>query len=322
VADITIRMVSYNWDYLQPLACGDVQPEGINLIMERGRSLGRFANEPAIDATETSLSHYLIGLSQGERDLVGIPIFMMRSFRHRCFLVRRDSELRDFSGLVGKRIGTDGWANTGNTWSRAAMRERGVDIASIDWVVGPPETAEPAMARRGNVVYPPYVSDVDEGKTLVGMLLAGELDALMIPFPPQGFFTADSPFRHLFRDVRSVERAYFERVGYCPAIHVAALRRTVFEKDPTIAPRLLAAFEESKRVWREDRRRLSDTTPWLLMELEETAKVLGEDWQPYGIEPNRRMLTAFCDEQSAQGLVSQPLDPDTAFADYAAVAAS
>jgi 4,5-dihydroxyphthalate decarboxylase len=318
VAKRTIRMVSYNWDYLQPLACGDVQPEGIDLIMERGESLGRIASEPEIDATETSLSHYLIRLSRGERDLVGVPIFMMRSFRHRCFLVRRDSPLHDFADLVGKRIGTDGWANTGNTWSRAAMRERGIDIASIAWVVGPPEETTPAMPNP-NVTYPPYVTAAPEGKTLVGMLRAGELDALMIPFMPRGFFTQESPIIHLFRDFRAVEKEYFQRVGYCPAIHVAALRRSVFESDPTIATRLFAAFEESKRRWREDRRRLADTTPWVLMELEETALLLGEDWQPYGVEPNRKMLATFCEEQLVQGLVTQPLDPDAAFADYESV---
>jgi 4,5-dihydroxyphthalate decarboxylase len=152
------------------------------------------------------------------------------------------------------------------------------------------------------------------------MLLAGELDALMIPFPPRGFFTRDSPIVHLFRDYRTVEKAYFQRVGYCPGHHVAVLRRSVFERDPTIAPRLLAAFEESKRRWREDRRRLADTTPWVLMELEETAQLLGEDWQPFGVEANRRMLASFCAEQVAQGLVTEPLTPETAFADYEAVA--
>jgi 4,5-dihydroxyphthalate decarboxylase len=145
------------------------------------------------------------------------------------------------------------------------------------------------------------------------------LDALMIPFMPRGFFTQESPIIHLFRDFRAVEKEYFQRVGYCPAIHVAALRRSVFESDPTIATRLFAAFEESKRRWREDRRRLADTTPWVLMELEETALLLGEDWQPYGVEPNRKMLATFCEEQLVQGLVTQPLDPDAAFADYESV---
>ncbi len=318
MANRTIRMVSYNLDYLQPIATGDVQPEGIDLIMERGNSLTRINAEPSIDASEASLSLYLLRLARGERDLVGVPIFMMRAFRHRCFLVRRDSPLQDFSDLVGKRVGTDGWANTGNTWSRAAMRERGIAIGSIEWVVGPPDERSPVMSTARDAAYPPYVSDAPAGKNLVGMLLAGELDALMIPFPPRGFFERDSPIVHLFRDYRTEEQAYFRRVGYCPAHHVAVLRRSVFESDPTIAPRLLAAFEESKRRWREDRRRLADTTPWVLMELEETALLMGEDWQPYGVEPNRKMLADFCAEQLAQGLVSEPLSPETAFADYEA----
>jgi 4,5-dihydroxyphthalate decarboxylase len=311
-------MMSYNWDHLQPLACGDVQPEGIDLRMERV-GLGQFATDPSLDLGEISLSHYLIGLSNGERDKVGLPVFLMRSFRHRCFLVRRDSPLQDFSDLVGKRVGTDGWANTGNTWCRAAMRERGIDIGTIEWLVGRPfELA--AFTRRPNTNYPANVSDAPEDAMLVDMLLQGELDALMIPFPPPGFFSRDSPIVHLFRDYRAVEKAYFERVGYCPGIHVVALRRPVFERDPTIATRLFAAFEESKNRWREDRRKFADTTPWVLMELEETAALLGEDWQPYGVEPNRAMLEAFCNEQLAQGLVTEPLNPDTAFADFQAIA--
>jgi 4,5-dihydroxyphthalate decarboxylase len=315
----TIRMVSYNWDHLQPLACGDVKPEGIALSMERGR-LARLAAEPEVDLAETSLSHYLIGLSRGERELVGLPVFLMRSFRHRCFLVRRDSPLSSFADLVGKRIGTDGWTNTGNTWSRAAMRERGIDIAGITWFVGPPESTSPVARPANAPAYPAYVSNIPEGKNLVDMLLADELDALMIPFPPRGSFGKERPFAHLFRDFRAEEQAYFARVGYCPGIHVAALRRSVFEQDPTIALRLYAAFEASKHRWRADRRMLSDTTPWVLQELEETAALLGEDWQPYGVEPNRQMLATFCDEQLAQGLVSEPLNPDTAFADFQAIA--
>lgn len=319
MANTPVRMVSYNWDHLQPLAAGDVRPEGIDLAMERGR-LARLAAEPDVDLAETSLSHYLIGLSRGERGAVGLPVFLMRSFRHRCFLVRRDSPLRDFPDLVGKRIGTDGWANTGNTWSRAALRERGIDIAGITWLVGPPEAHSPVFRPASAPVYPPYVGDIPAGQNLVDMLLAGDLDALMIPFPPRGSFAKESPIVHLFRDFRAAEQAYFARVGYCPGIHVAVMRRSVFERDPTLALRLYAAFEASKRRWREDRRRLADTTPWVLLELEETAALLGEDWQPYGVEPNRPMLADFCAEQLAQGLVTAPLDADTAFADFQAVA--
>jgi 4,5-dihydroxyphthalate decarboxylase len=54
----------------------------------------------------------------------------------------------------------------------------------------------------------------------------------------------------------------------------------------------------------------------LLAELAQTAAVFGEDWQPYGLEPNLKMLTDFCQGQYAQQLVNAPVDPMTAFADY------
>ena len=319
MAYAAIRMVAYNWDHFQPLACGDVTPEGIDLTLDRKTSIGAFPADTTIDMSETSLSLYLIGLARGERDLVGLPVFPMRSFRHRCFLVRRDSPLEDFPDLVGKRIGTDAWPNTGNTWSRAAIRERNIDITRMTWVVGPVEDLNTTQNNRLAVAYPPYVEEAPEGKTLVGMLLAGEVDALLIPWTPRGFFTSESKIVHLFRDFRAAEKAYYRRVGYCPGIHVVALRRTVFERDPSIAPRLVAAFDASKRLWREDRRKFADTTPWILAELEETALTLGEDWQPSGVAANRKMLAAFCNEQVAQGLVAHALEPDTAFADYEAV---
>jgi 4,5-dihydroxyphthalate decarboxylase len=319
MANTAIRMVSYNWDHIQPIACGDVTPEGIDLTLDRKTSIGAFPADTTIDMSETSLSLFLIGLARGERNLVGLPVFPMRQFRHRCFLVRRDSPLQDFSDLVGKRIGTDAWPNSGNTWARAAIRERGIDITRMTWVVGPVDDPNAVQRNRLAVDYPPHVEQAPEGKTVTGMLLDGEVDALLIPWAPREVFTPDGKIVHLFRDFRAAEKAYYQRVGYCPGLHVVAMRRSVFERDPSVAPRLVAAFDESKRRWLEDRRKFADTTPWILAELEDTAQTLGEDWQSSSVEANRKMIAAFCEEQVAQGLVPHALDPDLAFADYEAV---
>ena len=66
----------------------------------------------------------------------------------------------------------------------------------------------------------------------------------------------------------------------------------------------------------ERRRHLVDTTPFLLAELAETAAIFGDDWQPYGLEPNLKMLTDFCQDQYRQQLVASAVDPKAAFADY------
>src|SRR5512143_1039561 len=65
-----------------------------------------------------------------------MTIFAYRAFRQRSFFVRRDSGLYDFQDLEGKCIGTNGWPDSGNTWSRAVMRAHGVNIQKIHWTVG------------------------------------------------------------------------------------------------------------------------------------------------------------------------------------------
>ena len=41
--------------------------------------------------------------------------------------------------------------------------------------------------------------------------------------------------------------------------------------------------------------------------------LLGDDPWPYGIEPNRAVLTAFGNHMHAQGLTSRPLSPEDVF---------
>jgi 4,5-dihydroxyphthalate decarboxylase len=59
---------------------------------------------------------------------------------------------------------------------------------------------------------------------------------------------------------------------------------------------------------------LGDVTPWILAELEETEALMGPKAGAYGAEPNRAMIAAFCAEQFAQGLVSEPIDTESILA--------
>ena len=107
-------------------------------------------------------------------------------------------------------------------------------------------------------------------------------------------------------DYRAAEQAYYQKHGYVPAHHLIKLHREVVERNPWIVKSLMTAFTESKRLWLARRRHLVDTTPWLLAELVETATLFGDDWPPYGLEPNLQMLTDFCQGQYAQKLVGAP----------------
>ncbi|MFN8525881.1 MAG: hypothetical protein U0821_22505 [Chloroflexota bacterium] len=320
MTNLPIKMVTNRWDFLMPLALGEVRPKGIDLTLDTSTGMAALQSDSSFQAGEASIGHYLLRASRGAREWVGLPAFPMRAFRHRCFLVRRDSPLRgltDLKQLEGKRVGIDGWPNSGNTWTRVVMRQDGVDIWKVNWVVAPvqfggllPVHATPPDLPRGVV---PGAT----GKSLVDLTLEGEIDVMVAAFMPSGFFQPDSPLVHLIPDFPAAEAAHYRRFGYIPAHHLLTIRREVAEEHPWALQSLTDAFQASKEAWQIQRRHLADIGPWGLAELERTAATFGDDWNPVGLEPNMKMLRDLCQDQAAQGLVRAAVDPAEAFADYA-----
>ncbi len=319
MAKLPLTMVIKDYDHIQPMASGDVLPVGIDLKLDRDTAgaLDRTLADASIDVGEMSMSRHILRIAGRDRGFVAIPVFPTRAFRQRCFFVRRDSGLKEIRDLEGKKIGTNEWPATGNTWSRAVIREAGVRLDSIRWWVG---SIDGAPSGRPQGVLPPYAQLADPNRPLREMLIAGELDALMCPNPPRGFYESDSPIVRLLPDFRKAEADYFSRTGIYPAHHIVGVRRHVFESNPWVLRSLYEAFEESKKQWMAQRRLLPETTPWLLAEIELATRVMGADWQPYGLgDANLRMVQTLCDEMLAQGLLDRQLDAREAFAEFAEV---
>ncbi len=313
---VKIELVTKDYDFFAPLACGDVVAEGIDLQYERDTAgaLDRTLADASIDAGELSLSRHLARLAAGDRSFVGIPVFPQRVFRHRCFFVRRDSGLTSFEQLAGKRIGCNEWPASGNTWSREILKHHGVRIDSISWLVGSID-GKPSNRPQGKL--PPHVKAVGD-KTMLSMLLAGELDALMCPHPPKGFDDKDSPVVRLIPNYRQMEMDYYRKTGMFPILHVIGVRQKVYEQHPWVLTSLFKALDESKKICLSNRKKLSDTTPWLIAEIEDAATLFGKDWFPYGVEAGRKEIQALCDEQLAQGLVSERVDAAITFTEFEA----
>ncbi|MHC4836271.1 MAG: ABC transporter substrate-binding protein, partial [Planctomycetota bacterium] len=53
--------------------------------------------------------------------------------------------------------------------------------------------------------------------------------------------------------------------------------------------------------------------PWVGQELEETRKLMGENYWPYGIEPNRKALEALFQYSYEQGLAAKKLTIEELF---------
>jgi 4,5-dihydroxyphthalate decarboxylase len=315
---VDVHMVIRNYDQITAILAGDVTVSGVNLHLDRVTPIAEFAGNRSFDVGETSFAGYIRGLVSGNRDIVGLPVFVTRGFRHRCFFVQRDSAITTVSDLANKRIGTNGWPDTGNTWSRAILRREGVDLNSIDWVIGHIDgIVDQIFGHR--VTAPPDLPNVrlaPEDHTLQEMLLTGDLDALMIPWPPQEFHLPDSRVRRLFADYRQAEHDYARAVGYWPAHHLIGVRREFLDQHPDAVRSLYSALDESRTLMEQRRWALADTTPWLLAELEETEAVLGKNWQKYGVEANSTMIAALCSELNEQGITDNLIDPDSLFEDF------
>jgi 4,5-dihydroxyphthalate decarboxylase len=103
---------------------------------------------------------------------------------------------------------------------------------------GPLTTNHPVLDRIGDVAVGDNVQHTPGNAPLV-YLLAGDLDAVMTPFMPPGFYGPGSPFRPLYADTRTAEVEYFGRHGFVPGIHLLALRSDVLRREPEAAQRLL-----------------------------------------------------------------------------------
>lgn len=315
---VSLRMVIRNYDQITPILAGDVAPRDVDLLLDRTTPIVNFVHDESYDAGETSFASYLRGLASGNRSFVALPVFVTRGFRHRCFFVHRDSPIETIADLAGKRIGTNGWPDTGNTWSRAILRASKVDITGIHWTIGHIDGIIDQIFGH-QVSAPPDLDNVElapENRTLQEMLLGGELDALMIPWPPQEFHTPGGQVRRLFQDYRTAEQEYAREVGFWPAHHLIAVRRQFAEQNPKAVRSLYEALDESRKLMEERRWALADTTPWLLNELEETVATLGRGWQAYGVESNSAMVRTLCSELYEQGIVDARIDPDIVFEDF------
>ncbi|PNK63426.1 MULTISPECIES: nitrate ABC transporter substrate-binding protein [Pantoea] len=311
---LTVRLAVRDWDYFTPLALGDLRPEGFELVIDRvGTLVDHLADSPDYEGGEVSFSRYAQGRARGETGLLGLPHFLMRGFRQRCIITTADSPLTTPAQLKGKRIGVTGWQDSGNTWTRAVLREAGIEIDDAYWFAGRLTESHPVVDRLAGFGRPGRIEAAPGERPLLDLLRAGELDALFTPFMPEGFFQPDSGLRQLQVDFQQAERDYFHRVGYVPGIHILALKPALAEAHPWLPQALSEIIDRSGRLWMQKREKYADTTPWLLDDLRRTAQELPASWNQNGFEVNKKMIADFADELYLQGLTKTRLTPEAIF---------
>ena len=154
------------------------------------------------------------------------------------------------------------------------------------------------------------VDPICDDQTLSGMLLSGELTALVSAREPSCFSPDHPEIVRLFPDFRAAEKEWYAKTGLFPIMHVLGIRKELVEREPWIATSVLKAFTQAKDVCLEE---MSDVTalavsmPWIAAELRETQELMGDDIWPYGFQENLGELSVMCRWSKAQGLAAREI---------------
>jgi 4,5-dihydroxyphthalate decarboxylase len=269
----------------------------------------RFTKFREWDASEMSFGKTISMMAEAAPDIMPIPVFPSRVFRHSAIYIGEQSDIKEPKDLEGRRVGIPEWAQTAGIYVRGLLQhEYGVDLARIDWRqagVHQPGRVEKVRLHLPQGVRITPVPD----KSLAQMLASGELDAAISARDPGG--------RRLFPDYQEVEEQYFVKTGIFPIMHVIVLRRDSYQRDRWIAMNLLKAFEESKR---ESMQRLVEIglshvpMAWLAEHARRWRELAGGDFWPYGVEANRKTLEAFAQYSHEQGVTARRLRLEELFA--------
>jgi 4,5-dihydroxyphthalate decarboxylase len=318
---LELELATARYDRIWPLADGTIQPAGIRLRhvpASINELFKRQLSDKPFDVSEMSLSNMITRVSRGTRGLVALPVVTSRAFRQGNILVRSDTDITGPRDLVGRRVGVRDYSVTAALFIRGMLQhEHGVAPTEMQWYWG--GLNEPSNdALRVRFEPPPGLSLtwIGPDRSLADMILAGELDALVLAEPPRIWLDGDPRLRRLFPDYRDAAIRSFQATGIVPIMHVVVVREEIYTANRWVARSLYDAFVEAKDFClRElaDFGALRTTLLFLEWELEEERRLLGDDFWPYGLAANRHTLEAAIQFAVEQGLSDRRFDVEELF---------
>ncbi len=241
--------------------------------------------EAKFDVGELAIVTFLQAKTYGKPYAL-IPATVLGRGQHHTIAYNPERGHLTASGLAGKRVGVRAYTQTTGAWVRGFLADDyGVDTAAIRWVT----FEDPHLAEYKD---PDFVTRAPEGKTLVQMLLDGELDAAVV-----GDNLPDPRLKPLIADADTVARKWAQTHGGVPINHMMVVRDTIAKSRPDIVKEVYRMLHESRRAAPPAEGGPLD--PWR-----------------FGIEANRRSLEIVIDYSFRQQLIPRVLTVDELFADW------
>ncbi|MCH8091989.1 MAG: hypothetical protein IIC57_06555 [Proteobacteria bacterium] len=313
----TLTLATWDYDRVRPVLDGRVEVEGFDIapvVLEPSALFPRTLRQAAFDVSELSFSSYLFQTARGDCQYVAIPVFPSRAFRHGSIYVRADAGIETPGDLEDRLVGIPDYQMTQVVYVRGFLAdEYGVDFHKLRYRRGATNFA--GLKERLPLDLPDSVDiePIPADKSTNDLIMAGELDAIIAPQPPQAFVDGDPKVRQLFPDVVAAERAYYEKTGIFPIMHVLVVRKSLVEEHPALAPALFRAFIEAKKLAMAELDAIAEasankiTLPWFAAELAQTKALMGKDFWSYGVAENAKELSDMCRYSHEQHLSARLL---------------
>ena len=318
MANLSLTLALSHYDRHVPLFDGSVTAQGVDLqVLEVGQSHPlkhgqdrheRMLQNSEFDVCELSLSSYLIAKSRG-MPFTAIPVFPRRLFSLSQIWVNVNAGIETAQDLVGKKVGLSTFQTTLSVLAKGDLQaEYDVPWRAIDWYISKDE-AVPLKPMAGV-----KTQLLKKGQKIGAMLESGEIDALMVPHPPEEALRGGGAIRRLFADPKAEEAKYFRTNGYFPIMHVVAFKDAVLNKNPWLAKSVTEAFDKAKEACME----YYDDPNWSRFVwgrhlFEEERAAFGDDPWPHGIAKNRANLERFVGYSLDQGLMEKRLTVEELF---------
>jgi len=245
--------------------------------------------EARFDLGELAIVTYLQAKAYG-KPYVLIPATVLGRGQHHTIAYNPERGRLSASDLTGKRVGVRAYTQTTGAWVRGFFADDyKIDPAKIHWIT----FEDPHLAEYKD---PDFVARAPEDKTLVRMLIDGELDAAIV-----GDKLPDARLAPLINDADTAARRWAERHGGIPINHMMVVRKEIASSRPDV-------MKEIYRVLRESRRAVPPPAD----------NSIFDPWR-FGVEPNRRSLEIIIDYSFRQKLIPRRFSVDELFDDAGAL---
>lgn len=321
MSKLQLSIATWNYDRVQPLIDGRVTVEGcdINFLpMSVEECFQRAYLHEEFDVAELGFSPFLIAQSRGLATYEAIPVFLSRMFRHSAVYIRTDRGISRPEDLRGRRIGVPEYQMSAALWARGMIQDQhGVRPDEMTWVQGGLEV--PGRREKFPLNLPEHfpLEAAPAGRSLAQMLKDGELDAIFSARAPSCFAEGAPNVGRLYPDYKAAEADYFRQTGVFPIMHALGVRKELAQKHPWLPLSLYKAFSQAKAIAQQDLQEvtaLKTMLPWLSADLAYTEAVMGSNYWPYGIGPNRMTLDLMFRYSHEQGLAVRRLTVEEVFA--------